>query len=104
MQSEVNFDFSQENIDKLVSALEAPLAKALLDKIIPVLSQIFANNEDDKLSSSEVQRLLGIKPSTFYKWRNEGKIKDGVRVGKQWFFPRREIEQLLVNGYKPKLK
>ncbi|MBQ3378059.1 MAG: helix-turn-helix domain-containing protein, partial [Synergistaceae bacterium] len=42
-----------------------------------------------------VQELLGIRPSTFYKWHTEGKIKGGVKSGKYWRFKRSEIEKLI---------
>ena len=93
----LNFEFSQQDINKLVSALKEPLTNALLEKLMPVLTNTAKRDENDMLSAEEVQELLGIKPSTFYKWRNEGRIKGGIQIGKNWRFKRSEVERLL-NG------
>ena len=93
----LNFEFSQQDINKLVSALKEPLTNALLEKLMPVLTNTAKRDENDMLSSKEVQELLGIKPSTFYKWHNEGRIKGGIQVGKTWRFKRSDIERL-ING------
>ena len=93
----LNFEFSQQDISRLAGALKGPLIDALLEKLVPILTNAARLDENDMLSAKEVQKLLKIKPSTFYKWRNEGRIKGGIQVGKSWRFKRSEIEKLL-NG------
>jgi len=93
--SNFNFELSQQDINKLVNALKEPLINALLDNLLPVLPQPQTQSDDDMLTAVEVQELLGIKPSTFYKWRVEGKIKGGVKYGRYWRFKRSEIEKLI---------
>ena len=96
--SNFNFELSQQDINKLVNALKEPLINALLDNLLPVLPQSQTQNENDMLTAVEVQELLGIRPSTFYKWHAEGKIKGGVKSGKYWRFKRSEIEKLIHGG------
>ena len=93
----LNFEFSQQDINKLASALKEPLIDALLERLIPVLTNAAVQHENDMLSAKEVQALLGIKRTTLYKWLNEGRIKGGIQIGKCWRFKRSEIESLL-NG------
>ncbi|MBQ8691743.1 MAG: hypothetical protein IJ520_01200, partial [Synergistaceae bacterium] len=57
----LNFEFSQQDISRLVGALKEPLIDALLEKLVPILTNAVRQDENDTLSAEEVQKLLGIK-------------------------------------------
>lgn len=49
------------------------------------------------LGASDVQRMLGISPATYYRWLREGRLP-GVQVGRRWRFRRSDVEALLTRG------
>jgi excisionase family DNA binding protein len=46
------------------------------------------------MTASQVGELLDVDPSTVYRMAADGRL-DAVRVGRQWRFPREEIDALL---------
>jgi excisionase family DNA binding protein len=49
---------------------------------------------DDLLTASEVQELLKIDRTTVYRMLKDGRLA-GVKIGRQWRFPRRALDALL---------
>ena len=39
----------------------------------------------------------GISDNTWHTWRKSGKIPAGYKIGKSFYFPIREVEQMLGN-------
>lgn len=51
----------------------------------------------DLLTASNVGRRLGVDTSTIYRMAADGRLP-AVKVGRQWRFPRAEVERLLTVG------
>ena len=47
---------------------------------------------DEILTLEEVARYLKMKPSTIYKWAQEGQIP-GTKLGKEWRFRRKILDE-----------
>lgn len=48
----------------------------------------------DLLTARQVQRMLEVDKSTIYRMASDGRLP-GIKIGKQWRFPAKEIERLL---------
>jgi excisionase family DNA binding protein len=55
---------------------------------------------DDLLTTRQVLELLKIDRITVYRMLQDGRL-NGVKIGQQWRFPRREVERLLSGGEAP---
>ena len=52
---------------------------------------------DEVMTVEEVARHLKLKPQTVYKWAQEGQIP-GAKLGKEWRFRRRIIDEWIDNA------
>ena len=54
------------------------------------------------LSAKELATMLGVNRSTIWSWFNSGRIPAPVRIGGTTRWRRREIEQWIENGCRPR--
>jgi excisionase family DNA binding protein len=52
---------------------------------------------DEIMTVEQVARYLKLKPQTVYKWAQEGQIP-GAKLGKEWRFRRRIVDQWIDNS------
>lgn len=52
---------------------------------------------DEIMTVEQVARHLKLKPQTVYKWAQEGQIP-GAKLGKEWRFRRRIIDEWIDNS------
>ncbi len=51
-------------------------------------------HETDIMTLEEVAKYLKLQPQTVYKWAQEGQIP-GAKLGKEWRFRRRILDECL---------
>lgn len=54
-----------------------------------------AMKQKEIYGTNEVAKILGVSPTTVWKWCKEGKIKCGKTPGGHFRIPRSEVERLL---------